>query len=146
MSDTWSEDVDNVTTVNIVACTCRYDLPDGLEKMLRDDWESRESFRENLEGKLFVSATTVMIIGLHGFTFSPQSCILLVQRQFPHLEAEAIQGQYPQFPKEMEKVLTIRFNEPQEQPVCTSLYMYTLLKVGFYLYCWDPKGEGRILP
>jgi len=37
--------------------------------MLRDDWELRGSFRENLEGKLFASATTVVIITLHGFTF-----------------------------------------------------------------------------
>ena len=70
MSDTWGKDDDNVTTV-IGACTCRYDLLDGLERMLRDDWESRGSFMENLEGKLFVSATTVVIITLHGFTFSP---------------------------------------------------------------------------
>jgi len=70
VSDTWSKDDDNVTTV-IVACTCRYDLPDRLERMLRYDWETRGSFRENLEGKLFVSATTVIIIALHGFTFSP---------------------------------------------------------------------------
>jgi len=69
VSNTWSKDVDSETTAHKVVCTCRYDLPDGLERMFREEG-SRESFRENLEGKLFVSASTVIITALHGFTFS----------------------------------------------------------------------------
>jgi len=42
-----------VTIVPIVVCICRYDLPHGINKVLREE-ASREIFRENLEGK-FIS-------------------------------------------------------------------------------------------
>jgi len=61
-----------------------------------------------------------------------------MQRQFPHLELEALEGKYAQFPREMERVLTLRYpDEPQDQPVHIPCLHCTFLLhvIAFFLKC-----------
>ena len=54
-----------------------------------------------------------------------------MQRQFPRLELEALEGKYAQFPRELEWVLALRYpDKPQDQPVhIPCLYCTFLLHV-----------------
>jgi len=115
VSDTWSKDVDNVTTVNIVACTCRYDLPDRLERMLRYDWETRRNFQGEFRRKIICKChychnhSTAWI-----HIFSILSTIIYSTCAVP---ISTFGGTRPIPTISQGDGETFRFNEPQEQPV-----------------------------